>query len=91
MKSEIYEITMLYARLPPLIAFEPTGNFHEIRQGVPYKTLTQCFLIPWLQPFQNGGRPNYHVDAKLKSVKWDHCVLYHDLSTDEELVLMQYL
>jgi hypothetical protein len=71
-ESEAYKITACQSvcpsvRLsvcPPLITFEPIGMKFS-REFMQLKvTSTPYFLIPYLQPLQNGGRSNFWGGCK---------------------------
>jgi hypothetical protein len=55
-------------------------------------TSTPYFLIPYLQPFQNGGRSNMRWMQNLHQLTWDHEILYTDRSSkDEQLLIRPFL
>jgi hypothetical protein len=64
-KKYAYEIIFLSVFPPvcvsPLSTLEPITNLREIQQGgrAIEGDLEVVILIPYLQPFQNGGRSNF--------------------------------
>jgi hypothetical protein len=54
--------------------------------------VTLTFLIPYLQPFQNGGRSNMRWMQNLHQSMWDHEILCADrFSKDEQLLMRPFL